>query len=147
MQLHYSPRVSIVHTSRSEVGQIYIPEVNTAPMIGCLLLVLGFESSSALGAAYGVAVTGTMAVTTVLFYVIARQRWHWSGLRAGALAGAFLVIDLTFFGANIIKIEHGGWVSLAIGGGVFLLMGTWSRGTDPPRIPGAGRGPDGSLPR
>jgi len=130
VQLHYSPRVSIVHTSRSEVGQIYIPEVNTALMIGCLLLVLGFESSSALGAAYGVAVTGTMAVTTVLFYVIARQRWHWSGLRAGALAGAFLVIDLTFFGANIIKIEHGGWVSLAIGGGVFLLMGTWSRGTD-----------------
>jgi KUP system potassium uptake protein len=130
VQLHYSPRVSIVHTSRSEVGQIYIPEVNTALMIGCLLLVLGFESSSALGAAYGVAVTGTMAVTTVLFYVIARQRWHWSGLRAGALAGAFLVIDLAFFGANIIKIEHGGWVSLAIGGGVFLLMGTWNRGTD-----------------
>jgi len=130
VQLHYSPRVSIVHTSRSEVGQIYIPEVNTALMIGCLLLVLGFESSSALGAAYGVAVTGTMAVTTVLFYVIARQRWHWSALRAGALAGAFLVIDLAFFGANIIKIEHGGWVSLAIGGGVFLLMATWNRGTE-----------------
>jgi KUP system potassium uptake protein len=130
VQLHYSPRVSIVHTSRSEVGQIYIPEVNTALMIGCLLLVLGFQSSSALGAAYGVAVTGTMAVTTVLFYVIVRQRWHWSALRAGSLAGAFLVIDLAFFGANIIKIEHGGWVSLAIGGGIFLLMGTWNRGTE-----------------
>jgi len=130
VQLHYSPRVSIVHTSRSEVGQIYIPEVNTALMIGCLLLVLGFQSSNALGAAYGVAVTGTMAVTTVLFYVIARQRWHWSALRAGALVGAFLVIDLAFFGANIVKIEHGGWVSLAIGGGAFLLMGTWNRGTE-----------------
>jgi KUP system potassium uptake protein len=130
VQLHYSPRVSIVHTSRSEVGQIYIPEVNTALMIGCLLLVLGFESSSALGAAYGVAVTGTMTVTTVLFYVIARQRWHWSAVRAGALAGAFLAIDLAFFGANIIKIAHGGWVPLAMGGGVFLLMSTWSRGTD-----------------
>src|SRR5207249_983834 len=93
VQLHYSPRVSIVHTSRSEVGQIYIPEVNTALMLGCLLLVLGFESSSALGAAYGVAVTGTMTVTTLLFYVIARQRWHWSVVRAGALAGAFLAID------------------------------------------------------
>src|SRR3989442_241591 len=130
VQLHYSPRVSIVHTSRSEVGQIYIPEVNTALMLGCLLLVLGFESSSALGAAYGVAVTGTMTVTTLLFYVIARQRWHWSVVRAGALAGAFLAIDCAFFGANIIKIAHGGWVPLAIGGGVFLLMSTWSRGTD-----------------
>jgi KUP system potassium uptake protein len=130
VQLHYCPRVEIVHTSRSEVGQIYIPEVNTALMIGCLLLVLGFQSASAMGAAYGVAVTGTMAVTTVLFYVIARQRWHWSAVRAGALAGAFLAIDGAFFGANIIKIRHGGWVPLAIGGGVFLLMSTWNRGTD-----------------
>jgi len=130
VQLHYSPRVSIVHTSRSEFGQIYIPEVNTALMIGCLLLVLGFQSSSALGAAYGVAVTGTMTITTVLFYVIARQRWHWSLLRAGALAGAFLTIDLAFFGANIIKIAEGGWVPLAIGGGAFLLMNSWHRGTE-----------------
>jgi KUP system potassium uptake protein len=130
IQLHYSPRVSIIHTSRSEPGQIYIPEVNTALMLGCLLLVLGFESSSALGAAYGVAVTGTMAVTTVLFYVIARQRWHWSAVGAGALAGVFLAIDLAFFGASLIKIEHGGWVSLVIGGGVFLLMSTWHHGTD-----------------
>lgn len=129
VQLHYSPRVSIVHTSRSESGQIYIPEVNTALMIGCLLLVLGFGSSSALGAAYGVAVTGTMAITTVLFAVIARQRWHWSALGAGTLAGAFLAVDLAFFGANIIKIAGGGWVALAIAAGVFLLMTTWHRGT------------------
>jgi KUP system potassium uptake protein len=124
------PRVSIVHTSRSKVGQIYIPEANTAQMVGCLLLVLGFKSSSALGAAYGVAVTGTMAVTTMLFYVIARQRWHWSAVQAGALAGAFFAIDAAFFGASIIKIGHGGWVPLVIGGVVFLLMSTWNRGTD-----------------
>jgi KUP system potassium uptake protein len=130
VQLHYSPRVSIVHTSRSRAGQIYIPAINTALMVGCLLLVLAFRSSAALGAAYGVAVTGTMAVTTVLFYVIARQRWHWPALGAGALAGAFLVIDLAFFGANIVKVAHGGWVPLAIGGGVFLLMSTWHRGTE-----------------
>jgi len=130
VQLHYWPRVSIVHTSRSEVGQIYIPSVNTALMIGCLVLVLGFESSNALGAAYGIAVTGTMTITTVLFYVIARQRWHWSALWAGALAGAFLTIDLAFFGANVIKIADGGWVPLAIGGGVFLLMNSWHRGAE-----------------
>jgi len=130
VQLHYSPRVSIIHTSRSAMGQIYIPEVNTALMIGCLLLVLGFESSDALGAAYGVAVTGTMTITTVLFYAIARQRWHWSALWASALAGAFLAIDLAFFGANIVKLARGGWVPLAIGGGVFLLMSTWNRGTE-----------------
>ena len=130
VQLHYSPRVSIIHTSRSAMGQIYIPEVNTALMIGCLLLVLGFESSDALGAAYGVAVTGTMTITTVLFYAIARQRWHWSALWASALAGAFLAIDLAFFGANIVKLARGGWVPLALGGGVFLLMSTWNRGTE-----------------
>ena len=103
VQLRYCPRVTIVHTSRSEVGQIYIPEVNRALMVGCLLLVLGFRVVGALGAAYGIAVTGTMAVTTVLFYVIARQRWHWSARRAGALAGAFLTIDLAFFGANVTR--------------------------------------------
>ncbi len=130
VQLRYSPRVSIVHTSRSEMGQIYVPQVNLALMIGCLLLVLGFESSSALGAAYGVAVTGTMAITTVLFNVIARDRWQWSALRAGALAGAFLAIDLSFCGANIIKIMRGGWVPLAIAAGVFLLMTTWNRGSE-----------------
>jgi KUP system potassium uptake protein len=129
VQLHYSPRVSIIHTSRSESGQIYIPAVNTALMVGCLLLVLGFESSSALGAAYGIAVTGTMAITTVLFYVLARQRWRWPAMGAGTLAGAFLAIDLAFFGANIIKVAAGGWVPIAIAGGIFLLMTTWHRGT------------------
>ncbi len=128
VQLRYCPRVSIIHTSREEAGQIYIPEVNAVLMLGCLLLVLGFRSSSALGAAYGIAVTGTMAITTALFYVIVRHRWNWSRGRAGTLAGGFIAIDIAFFGANIIKIERGGWVPLVIAGGVFLLMTTWNRG-------------------
>ena len=128
VQLGYSPRVTIVHTSRSEVGQIYIPAVNVALMIGCLVLVVAFRSSSALGAAYGIAVTGTMAITTVLFYVIAVHRWGWSVLRAGIVAGFFLVIDLAFLSANLVKITHGGWVPLVMAAFIFLLMTTWYRG-------------------
>jgi KUP system potassium uptake protein len=130
VQLRYSPRVSIVHTSRSEMGQIYIPEVNAALMIGCLVLVIGFGSSSALGGAYGVAVTGTMAVTTVLFCVLARQRWRWPAWRVGAVAVVLLGIDLAFFSSNMTKVRQGGWVPLAIAAGVFLLMSTWHRGTE-----------------
>src|SRR6185436_9778617 len=115
VQLGYSPRVTIVHTSKQEAGQIYIPEVNTALMIGCLLVVLGFRSSSALGAAYGIAVTGTMAITTILYYVLARSRWNWSAAKAGSLCLFFLVIDLAFFGSNALKILHGGWVPIVIG--------------------------------
>jgi KUP system potassium uptake protein len=130
VQLRYSPRVSIVHTSRSEAGQIYIPAVNTALMIGCLLLVIAFRSSTALGAAYGVAVTGTMAITTVLFGVLARHRWRWPAWRIVAVAGGFLLIDLAFAAANLTKIHQGGWVPLAIAAGLFLLMTTWNRGTE-----------------
>ena len=130
IQLRYSPRVSIVHTSRSEMGQIYIPEVNTALMVGCLVLVVGFGSSSALGAAYGIAVTGTMAVTTVLFCVLARQRWRWPAWRLAAVAVVFLGIDLSFFSSNMAKVRQGGWVPLAIAAGVFLLMSTWHRGAE-----------------
>src|SRR4029077_5262840 len=114
IQLGYFPRLTIVHTSRSEFGQIYIPEINAALASGCLLLVMGFRSSSALGAAYGIAVTGTMAITTVLFYVVARSRWRWSALHAGALAAAFLALESLFLGANALKIVHGGWVPLVI---------------------------------
>ncbi|MBI2205569.1 MAG: potassium transporter Kup [Candidatus Rokubacteria bacterium] len=129
IQLGFSPRLTIIHTSRSEYGQIYIPEVNVALMVGCLLLVVGFRTSSALGAAYGIAVTATMAITTALFYVVARHRWHWSFARAGSLAALFLTIELAFLGANVVKVAHGGWVPLVIAGGVFLLMTTWRRGT------------------
>jgi KUP system potassium uptake protein len=130
VQLRYSPRVSIVHTSRSEMGQIYVPEVNAALMIGCLVLVVAFGSSSALGGAYGVAVTGTMAVTTVLFCFLARQRWRWPVWRVAAIAIVFLGIDLTFFTSNMTKVRQGGWVPLAAAAGVFLLMTTWHRGSE-----------------
>ena len=128
--LRYLPRMSIVHTSRDEPGQIYLPAINLALMAGCLLLVAGFRSSSALSAAYGVAVTGTMAITTMLFYLIARHGWRWAAWRAGALAGALLALDLALFAANVVKIEHGGWVPLALAAAVFFLMTTWRRGTD-----------------
>ncbi len=130
VQLRYSPRVSIVHTSRSEMGQIYIPEVNAALMIGCLVLVVEFGSSSALGGAYGVAVTGTMAVTTVLFCFLARQRWRWPVWRVAAIAVVFLGIDLTFFSSNMTKVRQGGWVPLVVAAGIFLLMSTWHRGAE-----------------
>jgi KUP system potassium uptake protein len=127
--LRYVPRLSIVHTSRSEYGQVYVPAVNWALMVGCLLLVLGFRSSAALGAAYGFAVTGTMTITTLLFYVIARHGWHWPRWRAGGLTAAFLAVDLAFLMANVLKIEHGGWVAVAIAGAVYVVMTTWYRGT------------------
>ena len=129
IQLGYAPRVTIVHTSWQQQGQIYIPEVNGMLMLGCLALVLGFKSSSALGAAYGIAVTGTMAITTMLFYVITRHRWGWTRLRAGVVAGAFLVVDVAFFAANFVKIERGGWVPLVIAAGVFTIFTTWARGS------------------
>ncbi len=128
VQLGYSPRVNIIHTSKTEAGQIYIPEVNTALMIGTLLVVLGFKSVSALGAAYGIAVTGTMAITTILYYVLARSRWQWSVLKAGSLSLAFLIIDLAFFSSNALKILNGGWVPILIGLVIFTLMTTWYSG-------------------
>ena len=128
VQLGYSPRMQIVHTSKSEAGQIYIPEVNNALMIGCLILVLGFRNSSALSAAYGIAVTGTMAITSLLFAVVARSRWNWSKLHVGVLLAAFLLLDLSFLVANVVKIEHGGWVPLAMAMVVYIFMSTWKRG-------------------
>ena len=130
VQLGFSPRLTIVHTSEQEYGQIYIPEINKALMIGTLLIVVGFKSSSALGAAYGIAVTGTMAITTILFAVVARTRWNWPMSRVLLLTGFFLVVDIAFLGANVLKIARGGWVPLAIGLGVATLMTTWKRGRE-----------------
>jgi KUP system potassium uptake protein len=130
VQLGYSPRVTIVHTSKQEAGQIYIPEVNNALMILCLLVVLGFRSSTALGAAYGIAVTGTFLITTALLYTVARTWWGWTRARTFALVVPFLVIDGAFFGANIMKIRDGGWVPIAIACAIFILMTTWNRGRD-----------------
>jgi KUP system potassium uptake protein len=128
VQLGYSPRVTIRHTSRTEIGQIYIPEVNWAVGIATIALVLGFESSSNLAAAYGIAVTGTMAITTLLFHRVARDQWGWSRWKAWPLTLVFLAVDLAFFGANAIKVEEGGWFPLAAGAFVFVLLSTWKRG-------------------
>ncbi len=128
VQLGFAPRVDIRHTSEEEAGQIYIPEVNMALAAGCVAIVVGFRTSSALAAAYGIAVTGTMAITTLLFYVVARQRWEWPRWRALALAGLFLGVDLAFFGSNMLKIAQGGWVPLSIALVLYVLMATWKRG-------------------
>jgi KUP system potassium uptake protein len=110
------------------MGQIYIPALNWALMLGCIAIVVGFGSSSSLAAAYGVAVTATMVITTFLLGVVEREKWGWSLPLALVLTGFFLVIDLAFFGANVIKIPAGGWFPLVIGGLIFLLMTTWKKG-------------------
>jgi KUP system potassium uptake protein len=128
VQLGYLPRVTIVHTSGKTEGQIYIPEVNWLLMIACVALVLGFQSSNNLADAYGIAVTGTMAITSVLFYYVARDLWHWSRLKAGGLVTVFLCFDLSFFAACSAKIAHGGWFPLLVAAVVFAVMLTWKRG-------------------
>jgi KUP system potassium uptake protein len=128
VQLGLSPRMKITHTSSREYGQIYIPAVNWALMAGCIVTVIGFHTSSNLAAAYGIAVTSTMAITTVLFYVVARRVWNWNFLPTAALCSFFLIIDLAFFGANIIKFLEGGWFPLLLAAIVFLLMMTWKKG-------------------
>ena len=128
VQLGYSPRMDIDHTSSHHMGQIYVPQVNWALMIGTIAIVLGFRSSSALAAAYGIAVTLTMVITAVLLHVIATERWHWPIGIAVAVTGIFLSIDLAFFGANLLKVLHGGWLPLVIGFLLFTLMTTWKTG-------------------
>ncbi|HUH30840.1 MAG TPA: potassium transporter Kup [Rhodanobacter sp.] len=130
MSLGYSPRMRVVHTSREMSGQIFVPWVNRMLMVLVILAVLGFRSSDNLGAAYGIAVTGTMTMTTLLALVVARKRWAWS-LPTVILVGAlFLVIDLSFFGANLLKVAHGGWFPLVLGVVIFAVMTTWRRGRE-----------------
>jgi len=128
IQLGYSPRMTIVHTSAREYGQIYMPQVNAAIATGTLIIVLGFRSVTALSAAYGIAVTGTFVMTSLLTFVVMARRWHWPIDRVVALISLFLLIDLSLFGANVLKVAHGGWVPLALAGGLFLMMTTWKRG-------------------
>jgi len=128
VQLGYAPRVSILHTSSEEIGQIYIPAANWGLMVLCMALVLGFRTSSNLAAAYGIAVITTMLITTLLAFVVARRLWGWPLWAAASLTLVFTVIDLAFFGANIIKVAQGGWFPLAIGLVIFTLMATWKRG-------------------
>ena len=128
IQLGYSPRLEIDHTSAQERGQIYLPKINTILMISCIGLVIGFRSSSNLAAAYGIAVTLTMAITSVLLYFAAQNIWKWSRLKAGLVCGILLLIELAFFGANTLKIVHGGWFPLAVAAIIFILMSTWKTG-------------------
>jgi KUP system potassium uptake protein len=128
VQLGYLPRFDIDHTSPREIGQIYIATINWGLMVACVGLVLAFRSSSNLAAAYGVAVTTTMVITTTLLYFVMKERWNWSPLLAGSLTGLFLVMDVAFFAANIVKIPAGGWFPLVVGAVVFTAMTTWKTG-------------------
>jgi len=128
VQLGYLPRVRILHTSATEKGQIYIPAVNWALMVSCIALVVGFRSSTALAAAYGVAVTLTMIITTLLFAVVARDRFRWATPAVAVGTALFLAIDVAFFGSNIFKIPHGGWFPLVIGALIFTALTTWRTG-------------------
>ncbi|MFA5171552.1 MAG: potassium transporter Kup [Sulfuriferula sp.] len=129
-QLGFMPRMDIVHTSAREIGQIYVPMMNWAMLLGIVALILGFKSSSNLASAYGIAVTGTMAIDTILAFVVVRGMWKWSWTATLAGMFFFLTIDLAFFSANAIKILQGGWFPLAIGVLVFTLMTTWKRGKE-----------------
>jgi KUP system potassium uptake protein len=130
IQLGYCPRLQIEHTSSREIGQIYLPAVNWGLMVLTFALVFGFRTSSNIAGAYGVALSTLMVITTLMFYVMSREVWRWSFPRAAFVAGLFLTIDLAFLAANALKIPHGGWVPLAIGAVVFMLMMTWKRGRE-----------------
>lgn len=130
VQLGFFPRVRIVHTSGDTEGQIYVPEINWLLLLLCLALVIGFGTSSRLAAAYGIAVTGTMTMTSVLLFGLARGVWGWSLPAALSLAGCFLVVDLAFLGANLTKVTHGGWVPLVSGAILVAVMTTWRRGRE-----------------
>jgi KUP system potassium uptake protein len=128
IQLGFWPRLSVIHTSATTEGQIYIPEMNWLLMAGTLLFVLGFQTSSNLAAAYGVAVTATMGITSFLFFLVCRRLWGYSLPKALAFLVPFLAIDVAFFGANALKIVAGGWCPLAVGSVVYVIMTTWWRG-------------------
>ncbi len=130
IQLGFLPRMQIVHTSSVEIGQVYLPAVNWALMVATCTLVVGFRSSSNLAGAYGVAVSMTMAITTVLAYVVARDLLGWSTATATCVTAGFLIADLAFFGANLFKIAEGGWFPLLVAALVFTLMTTWRRGRE-----------------
>lgn len=128
VQLGESPRLRIIQTSPETIGQVYVPGMNWMLMIAALALVLGFGSSGHLAGAYGVAITSTMVITTLLAFFVVRRRWQWGVIAAATVSGSFLVVDLAFFAANLPKIAHGGWIPLLVAGIVFTLMSTWRRG-------------------
>ena len=128
MQLGFVPRMEVQHTSEKEQGQIYLPAVNWGLMVAVMILVLGFKSSNNLAAAYGIAVTGDMVITSILATVVVAKVWKWGWVKASLLFACFLSVELVFLAANILKIPDGGWFPLVAGMGVFILMMTWKRG-------------------
>jgi KUP system potassium uptake protein len=128
IQLGFAPRLDIQHTSSLAMGQVYVPQVNWFLAISTVLITVGFQSSSNLAAAYGIAVTGTMIITTILLSIVASERWKWPRAAVIAVAAIFLAIDVSLFGANLVKLLHGGWLPLVIGAVLFTLMTTWKTG-------------------
>ncbi len=128
IQLGYCPRMNVTHTSDSEIGQIYVPTVNWMLMFAVFVLVLGFESSSNLASAYGIAVTGTMMIDTILSFIVIHALWRWNPVVSYGFLGLFMIVDSIFLSSNSLKILSGGWLPLAVGGMLFLLMTTWIRG-------------------
>jgi KUP system potassium uptake protein len=130
VQMGFLPRLTIRHTSPDAIGQIYVPAVNWGLFLLVVAVVVGFGSSERLGSAYGVAVSGTLIITTLLFLAVARWRWRWPRWLLLACAAVFLPVEVTFLAANLGKIHDGGWLSLVIAGGLYLLMTTWHRGSE-----------------
>ena len=130
MQLGFLPRMTVRHTSNTEEGQIYVPQVNTALAIGVVLLVMAFKTSDSLASAYGIAVTGTFLCTAVLAMVVFRRQFHWSRIASVSVFGGLFLVDLVFFSANTVKIVEGGWVPLVLGIGLTGMMTSWKRGRD-----------------
>jgi len=128
IQLGYVPRLDVEHTSSHEMGQVYVPQVNWGLMVCTIIMVIGFGSSTNLAAAYGIAVTMTMVITAILLHVVATERWGWPKPLVFPVTFVFLTIDLAFFGANFVKVTHGGWVTLFIAGLLFTMMTTWKTG-------------------
>jgi KUP system potassium uptake protein len=130
VQLGFLPRLTVRHTSNTEEGQIYLPQVNAMMLIGVVILVLAFKTSDNLAAAYGIAVTGTFLCTSVLATVVFRREYQWSRLAAIVVFGFFFVVDLLFFSSNLLKVPEGGWVPLVLGVALTALMTSWKRGRD-----------------
>jgi KUP system potassium uptake protein len=130
IQHGYAPRMTISHTSGAAMGQIYLPGINFALLIAVIVLVLGFRSSSSLAAAYGIAVSGTMIITTLFVYLVARFDWRWPFVVAMPVFAVLVLIDGTLFAANTIKFADGGWFPLVFGGVVLVLLTTWKRGRE-----------------
>jgi KUP system potassium uptake protein len=128
IQIGYCPRLKIVHTSGETKGQIYLPWVNTIMMLGCLGLALAFKESSRLAAAYGIAVTGTMAITSLIYYYVTRYNWGWPLWKSVLPAAVFLFFDLSYFGANLLKFVDGGWFAVSVAVILTLVMVTWRDG-------------------